>query len=105
MENIEVINLGILNEKEKAIADKLFNEYYSKIQRLVKTPLSLRIDIKEYKKEGKGKKFSLNAEAVFSGGKLISSSAWDWNLAKAIHKLMKKIENEIEKKFKISRQY
>ena len=55
MRDIEIINIENLNGKERKIATKLFNEYYSKIQRLIKTPLSLRIHIKEYEKEGRGK--------------------------------------------------
>ncbi|OGJ15916.1 hypothetical protein A3K74_02345 [Candidatus Pacearchaeota archaeon RBG_13_33_26] len=99
MENLEVVNIEILNEEEKAIANKLFNEYYPRIQRLVKSPLSLKIHFKEYDKEGKKKKYSINAEAIFSGGKVISSDSWSWDFARAIHKAMKKLETEIEHKF------
>src|SRR4030043_103202 len=101
MKNIEVINIEILNEEERAIADKLLNEYYLKIQRLIKTPLSLKVHIKEYDKEGKKKKYSINIESIFSG-KMLSSSSWDWDFARALHKAMKKIEEEIEHKFHTS---
>lgn len=105
MKQIEIINKELLNGKEKAIADKLLDEYYSKIQRLAKNPLSLKVHIKEYDKEGKGRKYSINAEAIFSGGKLVSSSSWDWDLARAIHKNMTKIQNEIEHHYHISKQF
>lgn len=101
--NIEIINIEILDEKEKKIADKLLGEYHKKIQRLVKNPLSLKIHIKEYDRDGKKSKYSLNAEAIFSG-RMIESSDWDYDFARAIHKAMKKLENEVEKKFKVSEQ-
>ena len=104
MGDIEIINIENLNGKERKIATKLSNEYYSKIQRLIKTPLSLRIHIKEYEKEGKRKKYSINIEAVGSG-KEFDSSSWDWDFARAIHKAMIKIENEIEHRFHSSEQH
>ncbi len=99
----EIINVEILNEKEREIADRLIDEYYSKIQRIIKKDFLLKVHFKEYDKDGKKKKYSINAEAIFSG-KMINSSSWDWDLARAIHKAMIKIENEIEKKFHISEQ-
>jgi len=103
MVNIEIINIKILNEKDREIAGKLLEEYHKKIQRLIKNPLLLKVHVKEYDKDGKKSKYSLNTEAVFAG-KMIESSSWDYDFARAIHKGMKKIESEIEKKFKVSRQ-
>lgn len=103
MERIEIINIESLNEKERGIADSLLNEYYSKIQRMIKSPLRLKINIKNYDKDGKKVKYSINAEAIFSG-KMVNSSAWDYDFARAIHKTMKKIESEIEHKFRVSEQ-
>lgn len=101
--NIEIVNIKLLNEKERDIAEKLLEEYYKKIQRLVKNPLSLKVHIKEYDKDGKKRKYSLNVEAIFSG-KILGSSDWDYDFARAIHKTMTKLENEIEKRFHISEQ-
>jgi len=101
---VEITNVEILDGKERETADRLIDEYYSKIQRMIKNDLLLKVHFKEYDKDGKKKKYSINAEAIFSG-KMISSSSWDWDLARAIHKSMKKIENEIEKKFHTSEQH
>lgn len=98
MEPIEFINLAILSEEEKKIAGVLLNEYFPKIQRLIKNDISLKIHFKEYEKDGKKRKYSLNAE-VISGGIKITASSWDWDFARTIHKLMKKLENEIRHKF------
>ena len=67
MKEVEITGIEILTEKERAIADKILNEYYKKIQRLMKIPLSLKVNIKEYDKEGKKKKYSINTEAIFAG--------------------------------------
>lgn len=100
MESIEIIDIKLLNGKEREIAKKLLNEYYSKIQRLIKTPLSLKVHIKEYEKEGRRKKYSINVEAM-GAGKEFNSSSWDWDFARALHKSMTKIENEITHKFHV----
>lgn len=101
--NIDITGIENLTEEERGIADKLLNEYYSKIQRLVKNVLSLKVNIKEYDKNGKKVKYSINIEVIFSG-KTMSSSSWDYDLARAIHKSMIKIENEIEHRFHSSEQ-
>jgi hypothetical protein len=99
MADIEITNAEILTEDEKKVMNKLLNEYYSKIQRMTKTPIKLKIDVKEYDKEGEKCKYSLNSQLIFSG-KMLSSSSWDWDLTRAIHKAMKKIESEAEHKWK-----
>lgn len=103
MADIEIIGIKLLNEEEKKIGNTLLEEYHKKIQRLIKNPLLLKVHIKEYDKDGKKSKYSINTEAVFAG-KMIESSSWDYDFARAIHKGMKKIENEMEKKFKVSKQ-
>jgi hypothetical protein len=97
--DIEITNVEILTEEERKIIDKLLKEYQLKIQRLTKTPIKLKIDVKEYDKDGKNKKYSINSQAIFSG-KVFVSNAWDWDLTRAIRKAMKKIESEAEHKFK-----
>lgn len=101
---VEMTKVEILDEKEKETANRLIGEYYSKIQRMLKTDILLKIHFKEYDKDGKKKKYSINVDAIFSG-KMINSNSWDYDLARAIHKSMKKIENEIEKKFHTSEQH
>jgi hypothetical protein len=99
MADIEITNAEILTENERKSVDKLLKEYQLKIQRLAKTPVKLKIDIKEYDKEGKKSKYSINSQAIFTG-KVFTSSSWDWDLSRAIHKAMIKLENEAEHKFK-----
>ena len=103
MANIEIIGTKILTEKDKKIAEKLLEEYHKKIQRLIKNQLLLKLHIKEYDKDGKKSKYSINTEAIFAG-KMLESSSSDYDFARAIHKGMTKLESEMEKKFKVSRQ-
>ncbi len=101
---IETTGLDLLGKDEKGKVKMLLNEYYSKIQRLIKNDLTLKIDLKEYKKEGKAKKYVINTEAILSG-KIFNSEGWSWDLERAVHRAMKKIETEIEHKYHVSEQH
>jgi len=103
MEKIEVIGINTLTEEEKEIAKRLLNEYISKMERLVKNDVLIKMHVKEYKKDSKEKKYSLHFEIIFSG-KMINSDAWGYDLAKTIHKAMKKAETEAEHQFHSSEQ-
>lgn len=94
----------ILDEKEKAVADKLFQEYHKKIERKVKRRVPLKIHIKEYNKEGKRKKYSINLE-VLSSGKVFRANSFDWTFSDAIHDVFTKILTQMEHKFHISDQH
>jgi hypothetical protein len=99
MADIEISNIEILTGDERKIVDKLLKEYQFKIQRLTKTPIKLKVDVKEYDKDGKNRKYSINSQVIFSG-KIFVSSSWDWDLTRAIRKAMIKIENEAEHHWK-----
>ena len=101
MEPIEVNGTELLNSKEKEIANRLFNEYYPKIQRLIRNVVSLKVYIREHEKEGQRRKFSVNVEAVCPR-KTFKAKAFDWDFARTIHKVLNKIMDEIEHKFHAS---
>ncbi len=104
MENIEFKGREILNDEENKTADKLFAEYYPKIQRKIKNMQLLKVHIKEYKKEGKGKKYSINV-SIIAPTRSIKANASDWDFARTVHKVLKKIESEIESMFYVSDQH
>lgn len=104
MKEVEIKGSEKLTKEEQEIANKILNNFHPKIQRIVKAPLSLKLYVKEYEKDGKGKKYSTNLEIRFSGKKMTSSS-FDYNLSKAIRDSLTKIENEIEHKFHSSEQH
>ncbi len=99
---LQTKGMELLNEKEKQIADKLLNEYYEKIKRQIKKDFIFRINFKEYDKDGKNKKYSINAEVLAS--KKFSASSGDWDFARALHKVMIKLINQIEHDFHSSEQ-
>jgi len=104
MEPIKIKGIALLNDEEKETVNKLLDEYYKKIQRQTKKIISLKIHFKEYKKDGKRKKYSINAEAVTPAG-IFSVSAFDWDFARTIHKAMKKIMNKAEHELHSSEQH
>jgi len=100
-EEVEIKNIEILTEEEREVTKKILSDYLKKIKRLVKDSPKIKAHIKEYNKEGKQKKFSINIDLHFSGRRLKSDAA-DWDLAKTLHKCMIKIQNEIEHIFHTS---
>lgn len=84
-----------ITERQKQLINRLLNEYYKKIQRQLKNQASIEFHIKTYEKEGKAHKFSIHAR-VDSPLKPIEADYADWDLARAIHKTMNKLMNEIE---------
>lgn len=101
MEEIEIQNVEILTPEEKESAEKILNDYCKKIKRLVKSDLKLKVHIKEYNKEGKRRKFSINVDLHFSRRRLKSDAA-DWDLTRTLHKSMIKLQNEIEHEFHVT---
>jgi hypothetical protein len=103
MEEVEIVSGKMLTDEEKNLVNHLAKEYSLKIKRIVKNQVLLKIHFKEYNKEGKRKKYSLHVEAVFAG-RVLNSNSWDYDLARAIHKSMKKIESGAEHTFHSSEQ-
>jgi uncharacterized protein YnzC (UPF0291/DUF896 family) len=100
---LQTKGMELLTEKEKQIADKLLNEYYEKIKRQIKKDFTFRINFKEYDKEGEKKKYSINAEVLAL--KKFSASDYDWDFARALHKVLTKLVNQIEHTFHSSEQH
>lgn len=98
MEPIQIKGVDILTEKEKRLVNKLLNEYYPKIKRQLKNVTSLNVHIKEYKKEGKRKKYSVNVKAM-TATKIFEANACDWDFARTMHKVLNKIQIEIKGRF------
>lgn len=103
MEPIEINGIELLNDEEREIANKLLNEYYSKIQRKIKNVTSLRTYFKKYDKNGRVK-YSIDVD-VIAPGKIFQTKAFDWTLAKALHKVLNKMMNKIEHALHSSEQH
>lgn len=97
MPNIKIIhaaNVEVLTERQKQIVNRLLNEYYRKIKRQLKNEVFFEVHIKVHEKEGKRKKFNIHVDVV--NAIRFGATADDWDLARAVHKVLNKIMNEIE---------
>jgi len=103
---IQIKGIDVLSVQEKLRANQLINEYYLKIQRMLKNITSIFVDFKEYEKAGKEskrKKYSIHVK-VMAPTQMFEADAADWDFARTIHKVMNKVKNEIEKKLRVSEQ-
>lgn len=94
---IQFIGLNSLEKKESDVVRGLAVEYYDRILRDLPQAL-LVLNTKIYDQEGK-KKFSLHARINAPGIVLVTEAA-DWDLRRTVHKVMKKMERELQHKFK-----
>ncbi len=104
MELIQIKGIKNLIDEEKKLFNKLLNEYYPKIQRKLKNIIFLEVHIKKYEKDGKRKKYTINIKVV-DGANVFEANAHNWDFARTMHKVLKKIENEIESRFHSSEQH
>ena len=91
----------LLNEDEKSDFNALFENYSKKIERKMKGVSSIVVHLKDYSKKGLRKKFSVHAKIIYSG-RVLEADAFDWDFKRTIHKIFRKIEEEIEHRFHIS---
>jgi ribosome-associated translation inhibitor RaiA len=104
MDPINVTGIKELNDIEKQAVNKMANEYYTKIQRLVSNAVSLLIHVKVYKKEGKRKKYSLKLKVV-APTRIFESNSHEWDLNKALHQLFDAMIKELKKAFSRKESY
>lgn len=103
MEKITIKGGEQLTESERELINKLLNENFPKIQRMLKNEIFLTLIIKEHGKEGKRKQYSLTLDCK-SETDHFKSEAVDWDFPKTLHKVITKIKEEIEHKFHVSEQ-
>ncbi len=100
MTTLQTIGFEILNEEEKEEFNKIYAEYYNKINQKLKNLELIKIHLKEhnYKEELKDrkKKFSITILIKISG-KILESKAYDWDFKRTLHKAFKRIEQRMDK--------
>lgn len=99
---VQLVNLRVLGDEERVVAGRLVPEYYGKLARQVKDPLVV-VQFKRYKAAGRRAKFSIHAR-VDAPSVLVSAEAFDWDFARALHKVMRKVHSELEHKLKLDGQ-
>jgi len=103
MIDLETKGFDVLTPKTKEDFQRLWEGYSKKIERKLKNIESCRIHIKEYSHGGKIK-FSIHVLVTYAG-KIMEADAVDWDLNRTFHKVFRKIEEEIEHKFRVSDQH
>jgi hypothetical protein len=98
---IRTKGLEVLKEGEKRDVEELSRKYCQKIGRKLRGISSIIVHLKEYSRLGLRKKYSIHARVVYSG-KSLEADAFDWDLRRTIHKLFRKVEEELEHKFHLS---
>jgi len=94
MEQIKIIGIKELDNSEADTVNRLAREYYSKIQRAIKNITSLVIHVKAYNITGKRKQYEISVKIV-APTKSFDSKATEWELAKALHMALGKVERMI----------
>ncbi|MFZ5955246.1 MAG: hypothetical protein ACOYT4_02375 [Nanoarchaeota archaeon] len=94
-----------LSKKENEFANELTLKYYKKLSKIreIKNSgiASLDVNVKEYKTQGRAKKFSIKV-SLFLGNNKIESNYSSWNFAKTLQESFARLMEEIEHKLKIS---
>ena len=110
MERVVLKGIKDLKENKKYMLNKIVNNYYNKISRMLKNDFTLKISVKEYATAGKGKKedkktkkFSIKAQVLGVARNLETHDA-DWDLNRTTHSVLKKMLKEIEHQFRVSEQ-
>ena len=103
-EMIKFIGLKELDPLDQQYAHQLATEYYEKISRGFKEPITLFIHIKKHKQAGKGKreegkrvKYSVHSRVRGPTRAIIESCrAHDWEFARALHKTLRDLKARIK---------
>ena len=95
--NIQILGLEDFDEAEKDKIISLSNNYYDKISR--ELPGKLVLHGKKHHSEGGRCRYSFHARIQIPNN-LINVNGEDWDLAKALHISLSKVENYAKNKFR-----
>lgn len=101
MEKIEYVGLSDLKSEVLDIQSyvrTITENYYSRISNAVEIE-GFKVTIKEYSKGGKARKYSVHVHLKAGKAKL-KAEASEWDISKAMHKVLKEIENQVLHRFK-----
>ncbi len=100
-ETIQYAGVDNIDPHQKWILDKLATEYYQKFKRSLQNITSMSVHIKAHENEGTRKKYSIHIK-LHAPTKIFASTKGnaDWDLARALHKAFKNIEQQIRHRFR-----
>ena len=94
---VQFVGLRDLTQEEANLISTIVESYKLKFERDI-PDFTLIVRIKKLRKLGK-QKFSIHTRLQNPTNILVSQAA-DWDFSRTIHKSMKKLENELQHKFK-----
>lgn len=100
---IRYIDLKVLGDDEVQNVQQLTLRYYEKLQRMFPRS-SLELRFKRYRKTGKRAKYSVHCR-VDAPSIIARANASYWDLALTMHKVLNKVHNELEHKYKLESQH
>lgn len=100
---VQFIDLKTLNDQERPTAQRLVSDYSKKLERLFSNS-DLIVKFKKYNTAGKRAKYSVHCR-VDAPSLIASAKASDWDIALTMHKVLGKLHNELEHKYKLESQH
>ncbi|MBI1972753.1 hypothetical protein HYS50_01980 [Candidatus Woesearchaeota archaeon] len=98
MAEVRFINLRTFDATEVSRIKTIVMPYVEKLQRDIRN-CNVAFYGKKYDKTGERAKYSFHAR-LEAPSYLLSAHAFDWDVVVATHKVMKKLENEVKRRFK-----
>ncbi|MFA5259192.1 MAG: hypothetical protein WC979_05485 [Candidatus Pacearchaeota archaeon] len=92
-----------LKEDEKDLVVSLFEEYFDKLEKHFKKIDLFEVHLKCHKKEGNVTRYLVETSIDFNNRKF-NAEVEDYKLSEAVHKNIKKLQNEIEHQLHLSDQ-
>ncbi len=104
MEPIQIIGMdSIEDDLEKGTINKIANDYYDKVQRMLKNITSITLHVKAHSKGGKAKKWDMRVK-VIAPTRIFEAQESDWDLARSLHRVFNNVEKVIQHKLHVDDQ-
>ena len=97
---IRYIDLKKLDDIESSVLQNLVEEYAEKLDRKLHPDAVLVVQVRKHDIEGSRSKYSFHTR-IEAPDILFTAEEYDWDLKKAVHKVMQNIENRFQHKFKL----
>ena len=101
-EQIQIKGIELLSEQEKKEINYILEKSYEKLKWKIKSEFILKLTLKEHflEKENKDKRKKYSIILEISGvAKPLEAESSFWDLKKALHNVIEKIENEVEHRY------
>jgi 2,3-bisphosphoglycerate-independent phosphoglycerate mutase len=98
MEKIKIIGMKDLNEDELEVVKGLANEYYEKLQRIIKNIDLITIHVKTFDATGERKRYEIKLK-VIAPTKSFDAQSSEWDITKAVHIVFNEMQKVIEHRF------